>query len=155
MARAHVACALLPLAVLAAASARSYAQQAAPAFDAAVCSGGSALAADVADSCRADFRARIEADRARVELWREEQRLAHEESVRQRRERGQNRVAPLDLFLLEPLDYGDVVVTDKGPLVYVGRDGGTPRREDFVPVDSPRSPRRADARRLKDATRPR
>ncbi|PZO03661.1 MAG: hypothetical protein DCF30_02230 [Hyphomicrobiales bacterium] len=43
------------------------------------------------------------------------------------------------------LSYGDVVVTDFGPRVFIGKllEAATP--EDFVAIDSPRSPHRARA----------
>lgn len=41
------------------------------------------------------------------------------------------------------LSYGDVVVTDRGPRVFVGKPGEVATPEDFVTVDSSRSPHRA------------
>ena len=43
------------------------------------------------------------------------------------------------------LSYGDVVVTDRGPRVFVGKPFGAATPEDFVAIDSPRSPHRARA----------
>lgn len=42
------------------------------------------------------------------------------------------------------LGYGDVVVTDKGPRVFVGKGDGTPTSADFVALDSPLSPHRGN-----------
>jgi hypothetical protein len=43
------------------------------------------------------------------------------------------------------LSYGDVVVTDRGPRVFIGKPGEAATPEDFVAVDSSRSPHRARA----------
>ena len=43
------------------------------------------------------------------------------------------------------LSYGDVVVTDRGPLVFIGKPFEAATSEDFVAIDSPRSPHRARA----------
>jgi hypothetical protein len=43
------------------------------------------------------------------------------------------------------LAYGDVVVTDKGPRVFIGKAGEPARPEDFVALDSARSPHRSRA----------
>lgn len=43
------------------------------------------------------------------------------------------------------LSYGDVVVTDRGPRVFIGKPGEAATPEDFVTVDSSRSPHRARA----------
>jgi len=43
------------------------------------------------------------------------------------------------------LTYGDVVVTDRGPRVFVGKPGEAATSADFVAVDSARSPHRARA----------
>jgi len=48
----------------------------------------------------------------------------------------------VESFLGSDVAYGDVVVTDKGPRVFVGKEGEFPRPEDFVTLDSPRSPHR-------------
>jgi hypothetical protein len=129
---------------------------AAPAgFDPAICETRLPLTPDVADACRFEFRKRVEADRAKLDAWREEMMQARAERARRRAERAPREGAPIESFLNEDLAFGDVVVTEGGPLVFIGRDGAAPRREDFVPLDSPRSPRRRDAERLKDATRPR
>lgn len=43
------------------------------------------------------------------------------------------------------LSFGDVVVTNRGPLVFVGKPFEAATPEDFVAIDSPRSPHRARA----------
>jgi hypothetical protein len=116
---------------------------------------GAPLSPEIAATCRAAFQRRIEEDRLKVDAWRREGELSRAERARLRLERGRGRAAPLDSFLSEELTYGDIVVTDEGPRIFVGRADAAPRREDFVPLDSPRSPRRRDAQRLLDATRPR
>jgi hypothetical protein len=52
----------------------------------------------------------------------------------------------VETFLGSDLAYGDVVVTDKGPRVFVGKAGEPARPEDFVALDSARSPHRGNAR---------
>jgi len=52
----------------------------------------------------------------------------------------------VESFLGSDLAYGDVVVTDKGPRVFVGKAGEPARPEDFVALDSARSPHRGNAR---------
>ena len=42
------------------------------------------------------------------------------------------------------LAYGDVVVTDKGPRVFIGKGEGPPTPADFVALDSPLSPHRGN-----------
>ena len=44
------------------------------------------------------------------------------------------------------LAYGDVVVTDKGPRVFIGKPGEPAGPEDFVALDSARSPHRGRAK---------
>lgn len=43
------------------------------------------------------------------------------------------------------LSYGDVVVTDRGPRVFIGKPGEAATPDDFVAVDSSRSPHKARA----------
>ena len=45
----------------------------------------------------------------------------------------------------DSLSYGDVVVTDRGPRVFIGKPMEAATPEDFVAIDSPRSPHRARA----------
>ncbi len=52
----------------------------------------------------------------------------------------------IENFLGSDVAYGDVVVTDRGPRVFVGQSGELPRPEDFVTLDSPRSPHRGRTR---------
>lgn len=52
----------------------------------------------------------------------------------------------VESFIAEgQLQYGDVVVTDRGPRVFIGRPESPVGPESFVPVDSPLSPHRARA----------
>lgn len=52
----------------------------------------------------------------------------------------------VESFLGGDLAYGDVVVTDKGPRVFVGKAGEPASVEDFVALDSARSPHRGRAK---------
>ncbi|MCU4179303.1 hypothetical protein [Bosea sp. BH3] len=48
----------------------------------------------------------------------------------------------VESFMSSDVSYGDVVVTDQGPRVFVGKAGDAPQPEDFVTLDSARSPHR-------------
>ena len=124
-----------------------------PGFDPRVCDARGGLSAAQAQACRAEFQRRIEADRARIEARREAERIAREERAARRAPSLTPRDAPLDFFLVEDLVYGDVVMTDAGARVYIGKKDATPRREDFVTLDDPRSPRRDLPAKLKRAPR--
>jgi hypothetical protein len=123
-----------------------------PGFDPRICAGGG-LSAAQAQACRDEFQRKIEADRARVEARREAERIAREERAARRGPQLKPRQAPLDFFLVEDLAYGDVVMTDKGARVFIGKRDAMPGREDFVTLDDPRSPRRDPPARLKRAPR--
>jgi hypothetical protein len=116
-----------------------------PAAGDALCEpGGAPLDASQRARCREFWRQRIEAARERSQ--------SHVEQAirdgRQRREHAESlpppppRAVTVESFLAGELAYGDVVVTDKGPRVFVGEAGEPARLEDFVALDSPRSPHR-------------
>ncbi|WP_293810106.1 hypothetical protein [uncultured Bosea sp.] len=98
--------------------------------------------------CRRLWQQRVAAARTRsqgyLERMREEDRL--------RRELQASLPPPppppvtVETFLGGDLAYGDVVVTDKGPRVFVGKAGVPARSEDFVTLDSGRSPHRGNAK---------
>lgn len=115
---------------------------ASPAYSSNACVGARALDAAQAEACRAEFRGRVEADRVRVEAWRAADRAAREVQAARRRPQLKPREASVDFFLSERLSPGDVVMTDKGPRVYIGAPDAAPRREDFVTPGDPRAPRR-------------
>lgn len=123
-----------------------------PGFEPRLCGRGGLTPAQ-AEACRNEFLRKIEADRARIEARREAERTAREEREARKRPQLKQRSAPLDFFFAERLSYGDVVMTDKGARVFIGKSDEPPRREDFVPLDDPRSPRRAPPARLKRAPR--
>jgi hypothetical protein len=123
-----------------------------PGFDPRLCGRGG-LTPTLAEACRNDFMRKVEADRARIEARREADRLAREARAARRAPQLTPRPAQLDFFFAERLSYGDVVMTDKGARVYIGKSDNPPRREDFVPLDDPRSPRRELPARLKRAPR--
>lgn len=89
----------------------------------------------------------------RLQAARERSRLFHEQAVADREQRRAAtasrtlRSAPpvtVETFLrLGDVAYGDVVVTDKGPRVFVGKTGEPATEQDFVALDSPRSPHRS------------
>ena len=58
----------------------------------------------------------------------------------------------VDHFLQDDLSFGDVVVTSKGPRVFVGVQGQLAEPSDFVPLDSPRSPLRGRAKQFEGAS---
>ena len=98
--------------------------------------------------CRAFRQSRIEETRRRN---RERVRQVVEEN-RQRREREASLPPPppppvtVETFMdAGSLSYGDVVVTDRGPRVFIGKPLEAATPEDFVAIDSPRSPHRARA----------
>lgn len=99
--------------------------------------------------CRRLWQQRVEAARARSQDYLE--RMLEES--RRRREREASLPPPpsppvtVETFLNgDGLAYGDVVVTDKGPRVFVGKAGEPAGPEDFVTLDSARSPHRGRAR---------
>lgn len=95
-------------------------------------------------------------------LWRdqiaEKQKLSRDlaqrirEENRQRQEQAASLPRPppppvtVETFLSSgDVAYGDVVVTDRGPRVFVGRPNEAAGPEDFVTLDSPRSPHRTNS----------
>lgn len=173
-ARVH-ACALALLAACAAGSV-SFAQAPETAFEAApsaldveaqaeaaafaqledrLCDGVTTLSDEQAEYCRTLFHLKIMLDQRRIAERREAAMLAREARAKALRERSRMETTPLEFFLTEPLEPGDVVVTGQGALVYVGRPGATPSKHDFVPLESRRSPLRARADSVTRATRPR
>jgi len=98
--------------------------------------------------CQAFRQSRIEETRRRN---RERVRQVIEDN-RQRREREASLPPPppppvtVETFMdAGSLSYGDVVVTDRGPRVFIGKPMEAATPEDFVAIDSPRSPHRARA----------
>ena len=78
-----------------------------------------------------------------VQQTRDENRRRHENAARS--PRPPPPPVTVETFLSSgDVAYGDVVVTDRGPRVFVGRPDEPARPEDFVTLDSPRSPHRAN-----------
>ncbi|WP_156330128.1 hypothetical protein [Bosea vaviloviae] len=109
---------------------------------------GTVLDEDQQRQCRALRQARIEETRRRN---RERVRQVIEEN-RQRRALEASLPPPppppvtVETFMeAGSLFYGDVVVTDRGPRVFIGKPLEAATLEDFVAIDSPRSPHRARA----------
>lgn len=91
----------------------------------------------------------------RLQAARERSRLFHEQAVADREQqraatasRAPRSAAPVtvETFISTgDVAYGDVVVTDKGPRVFVGKTGEPATAQDFVALDSARSPHRSRA----------
>ena len=91
----------------------------------------------------------------RLQAARERSRLFHEQAVADREQqraatasRTPRSAAPVtvETFISTgDVAYGDVVVTDKGPRVFVGKTGEPATAQDFVALDSARSPHRSRA----------
>lgn len=159
MRRAALACVSIALAACAPARAQPAPESApvvldgaAAGFDASACERSrGALTPPQAEACRAELRRRIEAGRARMEALREAARIAREAQVARRAPQLKPRDASIEFFLQERLDHGDVVMTDKGARVFVGRSYEPPHPDDFVTLDDPRSPHRARAAKARRA----
>lgn len=135
------------------APAQPSAAEASPPFDDASCEPGliEHMTLDEAQQrhCRQLLQGRIEAMRQRS---REHVRQVIEDN-RIRREREASLSPPpsppvtVESFISRgDLAYGDVVVTDGGPRVFVGKPGEPPAPDDFVALDAPRSPHRGRTR---------
>jgi hypothetical protein len=122
---------------------------AAPAAEDALCEPGASDNAPLNEAqlarCRQLWQERLQAARERSRAFHER---ATEDRL-QRRAAAANRIAPsappvtVETFLrLGDVAYGDVVVTDKGPRVFIGKTGEPATEQDFVTLDSPRSPHR-------------
>lgn len=97
--------------------------------------------------CRQLWRQRVDAARARSQDYLE--RMIEEGRLRREFEASLPPPRPpvtVDTFLRGDLAYGDVVVTDKGPRVFIGKPGEAATAEDFVALDSARSPHRGRAK---------
>lgn len=97
--------------------------------------------------CRQLWQQRVEAARARSQDYLE--RMIEESRLRREREASLPPAPPppvtVETFLSGDLAYGDVVVTDKGPRVFVGKAGEPATADDFVVLDAARSPHRGRA----------
>lgn len=98
--------------------------------------------------CRQLWQQRVEAARVRSRDYLE--RAIEESRLRREREASLPPPPPppitVETFLSGDLAYGDVVVTDKGPRVFIGKAGEPARPEDFVALDAARSPHRGRAK---------
>ena len=101
------------------------------------------LTDDEAAACRALWQEDVAAARARQAAFQAQaiaNRAAH--NVRPK----SDGPVPLSTFVGDDtLDYGDIVMIDEGPRVYVGRAYEQAKTEDFVKLDAPRSPHRKRA----------
>jgi hypothetical protein len=92
--------------------------------------------------CRQLWRDRVELSRLRADAARREMI----ETERRLRERGAVAKPPpveIGTFLGDDgLVFGDVVVLENGPRVFIGKPGEPVTQADFVALDSPRSPHR-------------
>lgn len=98
--------------------------------------------------CRRLWQQRVAAAKVRSQSYFE--RMRQEDRLRRELEASLPPPPPppvtVESFLGSDLVYGDVVVTDKGPRVFVGKAGEPARPEDFVALDSARSPHRGRAK---------
>lgn len=99
--------------------------------------------------CRQLWQQRVEAAKIRSRDYLE--RMTEESRLRREREASLPPPPPpavtVETFLNgDGLAYGDVVVTDKGPRVFIGKTGEPASAEDFVTLDSVRSPHRGRAK---------
>jgi hypothetical protein len=99
--------------------------------------------------CRQLWQQRVEAARTRSQDYLE--RMIEEGRLRREREVSlpppPSPPVTVETFLQGgDLAYGDVVVTDKGPRVFIGKAEEPARPEDFVTLDSARSPHRGRAK---------
>lgn len=99
--------------------------------------------------CRQIWQQRVAAAKARSQGYVE--RLIEESRLRREREASLPPPPPppvtVETFLSRgDLAYGDVVVTDKGPRVFIGKAGEPATAADFVAIDSARSPHRGRAK---------
>uniref|UniRef100_A0A9E8A4C8 Uncharacterized protein n=1 Tax=Bosea sp. NBC_00436 TaxID=2969620 RepID=A0A9E8A4C8_9HYPH len=99
--------------------------------------------------CRQLWQQRVEAARIRSRDYLE--RIIEQDRLRREREASLPPPPPppvtVETFLNgDGLAYGDVVVTHKGPRVFVGKAGEPARPEDFVALDSAQSPHRGHAK---------
>ena len=97
--------------------------------------------------CRQLWQQQVEAARARSQDYLE--RMIEESRLRRERDASLPPPSPppvtVETFLSGDLAYGDVVVTDKGPRVFVGKAGEPATAADFVVLDAARSPHRGRA----------
>lgn len=129
------------------------APDAAPAVEDALCEPGASEGSSLNEAQRARCR---QLWQERVEAARERSRSYVEgliEESRQRRERAATlppqppTPVTVETFLgNSDLAYGDVVVTDKGPRVFIGKAGEPASPEDFVALDAARSPHRGHSK---------
>ncbi|MDR6873731.1 hypothetical protein J2Y55_004760 [Bosea sp. BE125] len=100
----------------------------------------------VAISRQRALLAQMRAQRERAEMLEAARLLATRGAVAKRPP------ATIETFLGDgQLAYGDVVVIEGGPRVFVGRPGESPDIRDFVSLASPRSPHRARAAQYEGA----
>jgi carboxylesterase type B len=101
-----------------------------------------------AAACRALFQEDVAAARARQEAF--QQKALADLAARKTHPGPQPQgPVPLSSFVGEStLDYGDIVIIDDGPRVYVGRPYEIATAEDFVMLDASRSPHRKRAKAM-------
>ena len=97
--------------------------------------------------CQALWQSRIEEMRRRNEAH--VARIIEENRLRREREAALPPPPPPPITTESfigggTLAYGDVVVTDKGPRVFIGKGEGPPTPANFVALDSPLSPHRGN-----------
>ncbi|WP_306226802.1 hypothetical protein [Bosea beijingensis] len=123
-----------------------------PAAEDALCEPGASDNAPLNEAqlarCRQLWQERLQAARERSRIFHEQAVAEREQRRAETASRTPRSAAPVtvETFLrLGDVAYGDVVVTDKGPRVFVGKTGEPATAQDFVALDSPRSPHRSRA----------
>lgn len=99
-----------------------------------------------AASCRKLFQDDVAAARVRQQAY--QQQAIDAFATRRSRQKVVGPV-PLATFIGEDtLAFGDIVMLDEGPRVYVGKANEPARAQDFVTLDAPRSPHRKRAAQM-------
>ena len=109
------------------------------------------LTADESAACRKLWQDDIAAARLRQQAY--QQAAIEAFAARKSRQKVEGPVA-LETFVGDDsMNFGDIIVLDDGPRVYVGRAYQAARPEDFVALDAPRSPHRKRAADMLKALR--
>ncbi|RYE33408.1 MAG: hypothetical protein EOP23_08855 [Hyphomicrobiales bacterium] len=96
--------------------------------------------------CRQLWQERLQAARERSRVFLERATAEREEKRAAAANRAAQPAQPvtIETFIhAADIAYGDVVVTDRGPRVFVGKTGEPATEQDFVALDSARSPHRS------------
>ena len=101
------------------------------------------LTADESAACRKLWQDDIAAARLRQQAY--QQAAIEAFAARKSRQKVEGPVQLSTFVGDDSMNFGDIVVLDDGPRVYVGRAYQAAKAEDFVALDAPRSPHRKRA----------